>query len=142
MRVRVHAVVVRDGRLMVVRERHRDGERLVLPGARVNERESVTHALTRGVAHATLLEVEPIRLLHVLELRGRYGVRDLHMVWLAEPRDPAAVIPDTMLVDITEELPAPLTPPIVEQLRADLEEDWAHTPRWLGHVRRSVPELG
>lgn len=143
MIVKAQAIVVRDGRLAVVRERRRGFERLALPGGRVQDRESVTHALTRGASKSMRLEIDPIRLLYVAEIPGLYAAPDLHLVWLAEPRDPAAVIPDSMLVEIgTDNVPA-LDPPIMTEIAADAEEGWPETPRWLGYAepatRRRTP---
>jgi len=136
VRVKVQAIVVHDGRLLVARDRHRGVERLLLPGGRVHDRESITDALVRGVADTTRLEVDPVRLLYVAEIPGLYAAHDLHLVWLAELCDQDVAIPDSALIDFGAELPAPLDPPIMNQIAADAEDGWAHAPRWLGSTRR------
>jgi ADP-ribose pyrophosphatase YjhB (NUDIX family) len=141
VRVSVQAVVVRDDQLVVVRERHRGVERLVLPGGRVHDRESTTNALVRAVAQATRIEVDPTRLLYVAEVRGRYDAHDLHLVWLAEPRDPDVVIPEHTLVELGADPHASLNPPIMNEIAADAEDGWTHNPRWLENIGRNAREL-
>jgi hypothetical protein len=132
--VKAQAIVVRDGRLVVARERRRGFEQLALPGARVQDRESVTHALARGALRSMRIEIEPIRLLYIAEIPGLYAAPDLHLVWLAEPSDSAASIPDAMLVDIGDGNVPALDPPIMTEIAADAEDGWPETPRWLGYV--------
>jgi hypothetical protein len=132
VRVKVHAIVPHeDGRVLVARERHRGVERLALPGGRVHDRESITNALVRGVAEATRIKVDPIRLLYVAEIPGLYAANDLHFVWLAEPRDRATVLPEGSLIDLGNDPPASLNPPILNEIVADAEEGWPEAPRWL-----------
>jgi hypothetical protein len=147
VRVKVHAIVVHDdGRLVVARERHRGVERLALPGARVHDRESITRALIRGVSEATRLKIEPVRLLYIAEIPGLYAANDLHLVWLAEPRDRDAGIPEHLLIDLRSEPPASLNPPIVNEILADIDDGWPLTPRWLSTAEpgsgRVVPLRG
>jgi ADP-ribose pyrophosphatase YjhB (NUDIX family) len=136
VRVKVQAIVVHDERLLVARDRHRGVERLLLPGGRVHDRESITDALVRGVADTTHLDVDPVRLLYVAEIPGLYAAHDLHLVWLAELCDQEVAIPESALIEFGAELPAPLDPPIMDQIAADAEDGWTHAPRWLGSTRR------
>ena len=96
MRVKVRAVIMQDGKLVVSRERRRGVEHLLLPGGRVQAGEAITEALVREVAEETGLEVVPERVLYVAEVVGSYGVHDLNLVWLAEPHaqlaDPRALV--------------------------------------------------
>jgi 8-oxo-dGTP diphosphatase len=78
---------MQDGKLVVSRERRRGVEHVLLPGGRVQAGEAITEALVREVAEETGLDVLPERLLYVAEVVGSYGVHDLNLVWLAEPRD-------------------------------------------------------
>ncbi|MGA7996423.1 MAG: NUDIX domain-containing protein [Bradyrhizobium sp.] len=136
MRVKVRAVIVRDGKLVVSRERRRGVEHVLLPGGRVQDGESITDALVREVAEETGLDVVPERLLYVAEVVGSYGAHDLNLVWLAEPEDPAGVIDDDALVAFDSPLAQSIMPPIVEQIAADAKGAWPEEPRWLGNVRR------
>ena len=98
MRVKVRAVIMRDGKLAVSRERRRGREHVLLPGGRVQDRESITDTLVREVAEETGLDVVPQRLLYIAEVVGSYGVHDVNLVWLAELRDPDASIDERMFV--------------------------------------------
>jgi hypothetical protein len=135
--VKAQAIVVRDGRLVVVRERRRGFERLALPGGRVQDRESVTHALERGVHRSMRFEIEPVRLLYVAEIPGLYAAPDLHLVWLTEPCNPDVAIPDSALIDVSAETLPALDPPIMTEIAADLEDGWPEAPRWLGYAQPS-----
>ena len=103
MRVKVRAVVVQDGRLLVARDRHRGVDQLMLPGGRVHERESITGALIRGVADTARLAIDPVKLLYVVEIPGLYAAYDLTLVWLAELIEPAISLPEASL---THEAPS------------------------------------
>jgi ADP-ribose pyrophosphatase YjhB (NUDIX family) len=143
MRVKVRAVVVQDGRLLVARDRHRGVDRLMLPGGRVHERESITSALIRGVADTARLAIDPVKLLYVVEIPGLYAAYDLTLVWLAELIEPAISLPDASLIDLGTELPVPLDPPILGEIAADAEDGWPNNPRWLGGMepRRGRPRI-
>jgi ADP-ribose pyrophosphatase YjhB (NUDIX family) len=137
MRVKVRAVIVRDGHLVVSRERRQGIERIFLPGGRVQDGESIIEALVREVREETKLEVMATRLLYVAEVVGMYGVHDLNLVWLADPRDADVAIGASGLVALDAELALSIMPPIVEQIRADARDGWEHAPRWLGNIRRA-----
>ena len=137
MRVKVRAVILHDGKLVVSRERRRGAEHVLLPGGRVQDGESITDALIREVAEETGLDVVPDRLLYIAEVVGRYRVHDLNLVWLAELRDPQSTIDDGALLALDSPLARSVMPPIVEQIVADVTNGWPDGPRWLGNVRRS-----
>jgi len=135
MRVKVRAVIMQDGQLVVSRERRRGVEHVLLPGGRVQTGEAITEALVREVAEETGLDVVPERLLYVAEVVGSYGVHDLNLIWLAEPRDAQLTDPhDLVALDSPES--ASMMPPIIDQIAADAASGWANEPRWLGNVRR------
>jgi ADP-ribose pyrophosphatase YjhB (NUDIX family) len=136
VRVKVQAIVVQDGRLLVARDRHRGVEKLMLPGGRVHDRESITRALVRGVSDTTRLDVDPVRLLYVAEIPGLYAAHDLHLVWLAELADAGAVVPESELIEFGTALETPLDPPIMHEIAADAEEGWPTAPRWIGSADR------
>jgi len=136
MRVRVRAVILHDGKLVVSRERRRGVERVLLPGGRVQDGESITDALVREVAEETGVEIMPERLLYVAEVVGSYSAHDLNLVWLASPRDPHLTIDRDALVALDSPLAKSIMPPIIEQIAADAANGWAQETRWLGNVRR------
>lgn len=138
MRVKVRAVVVRDRRLLVSRERRRAIEHLLLPGGRVQDGESITDALVREVREETGVEIVPKRLLYIAEVVGSYGAHDLNLIWLAELKDPAATISDELLIPFDDERMSRIMPPIIGQIVADAADGWQHPARWLGNVRRSL----
>lgn len=140
MKVKVRAVVVRDGRLLVSRERRQGVEHLLLPGGRVRDGESITDALIRELAEETGLDVVPQRLLYVAEVVGMYGVHDLNVVWLAELRDPQVTIADDALVDLDSQEAQAIMPPIIDRIAADATNGWPQQARWLGNVRRAPDE--
>ena len=136
MRVKARAVVVRDGRLLVSRERRRAIEHLLLPGGRVQDGESITDALVREVREETGLDVVPKQLLYIAEVVGAYGAHDLNLIWLAELADADAAISDDLLLAFDDDRLSSIMPPIVDQIAADAADGWQHPPRWLGNVRR------
>jgi ADP-ribose pyrophosphatase YjhB (NUDIX family) len=141
MRVRVGAVIMLDGKLVVSRERRRGVEHILLPGGRVRDGESVSDTLKREVAEETELDVLPERLLYVAEVVGSYGVHDLNLVWLAKVRDPSPAIDRDALLALDSPLAESMMPPIIEQIAADAAATWPDHPRWLGNLRRPpVPE--
>jgi len=136
VRVKVRAVIVQDGKLVVSRERRRGVEHVLLPGGRVQAREAITEALVREVAEETGLDVIPERLLYVAEVVGSYGVHDLNLIWLAEPRD-AQLADPSVLVALHSPEAASMMPPIIDEIVADAASGWGNEPRWLGNVRRA-----
>jgi ADP-ribose pyrophosphatase YjhB (NUDIX family) len=136
VRVKARAVVVRDGRLLVSRERRRAIEHLLLPGGRVQDGESITDALVREVREETGLDVVPKQLLYIAEVVGAYGAHDLNLIWLAELADADAAISDDLLLALDDDRLSSIMPPIVGQIAADAADGWEHPPRWLGNVRR------
>ena len=140
MRVNVRAVIIRDGKLVVSRERRQGVEHVLLPGGRVQDGESIHDALTREVAEETGLTIVPDRLLYIAEAVGMYGVHDLMLIWLAEPQDLHVPIGGDALVALDSPLTQSIMPPIVEHIHADLNNGWERQPRWLGNIRRPPRE--
>ena len=137
VKVKVRAVVVQNGRLLVSRERRQGVEHLLLPGGRVRDGESITDALVRELAEETALDVVPQRLLYVAEVVGMYGVHDLNLVWLAELCDPQVAISDEALIDLDSPEAQAIMPPIIDQIALDATNGWPQQARWLGNVRRA-----
>lgn len=136
MRVNVRALVLRDGKVLVSRERRQGIEHVLLPGGRVREGESIHDALVREVFEETGLAVVADRLLYVAEVVGMYGVHDLILIWRAETRDAEATIAEEVLVAVDSPEARSMMPPVMDSIVADLQSDWAHCPRWVGNVRR------
>ena len=136
MRVNVRAIIFRDGKLVVSRERRRGVEHVLLPGGRVQDGEAIHAALIREVAEETGLTIVVDRLLYVAEVVGMYGVHDLILIWGASTVDKNCPIDDDVLVALDSRLAESIMPPIVEQIATDLNGGWAHHPRWLGNVRQ------
>jgi 8-oxo-dGTP pyrophosphatase MutT (NUDIX family) len=134
--VKVRAVIIQNGKLVVSRERRRGAEHVLLPGGRVKTGESLSEALVREVAEETGLQVAPVRLLYVAEVVGSYGVHDLNLIWLAEPRDAQLAINPPALVALDSPEAVRIMPPIIDQIAADAAVGWANEPRWLGNLRR------
>jgi len=138
MRVNVRALILREGKVVVSRERRQGIEHVLLPGGRVRDGESIHEALTREVAEETGLIVSAGRLLYVAEVVGMYGVHDLILIWSADTRDADARIPDESLVDVDSEQARSIMPPVMVQIGGDLNNGWAEHPRWLGNVRQPL----
>jgi ADP-ribose pyrophosphatase YjhB (NUDIX family) len=136
MRVKVRAVVLKDGKVVVSRERRQGEEYLLLPGGRVQNGESIAEALVREVAEEVGLDVVPDRLLYVAEVVGSYGVHDVNLVWLAELRNATTAIAADALVPLESPEAASIMPPIMERIAADATNGWDEAPRWLGNIRR------
>ena len=137
MRVKVRAVMVVDGRLVVSRERRRGVERLLLPGGRVKDGEPIATALEREVAEELDLRIVPRRLLYVAEVVSGHLLHDLNLIWLAELRDDHAEIDERLVISFDDAAAASVMPPIVAEVERDMKTGWSDTPRWLGDVRRS-----
>jgi ADP-ribose pyrophosphatase YjhB (NUDIX family) len=136
MKVKVRAVIVQDGKLLISRERRRGQDHVLLPGGRVRDGESIADALVREVLEETGMKVTPVRLLYVAEVVGSYGVHDVNLVWLAElPEGPPAIDPDSFMAFDSPEARS-IMPPIIEHLAADAAAGWPDEPRWLGNIRR------
>ena len=138
MRVKARAVILRDGKLVVSRERRRGRDHLLLPGGRVQDGESITDAVIREAREETGLEIVPIRLLYVAEAVGSYRIHDLNLVWLAELRDPGAEIDDQALMPLDSHRVDSIMPPIMDRIVADASNGWPPAPCWLGNIMRSA----
>jgi 8-oxo-dGTP pyrophosphatase MutT (NUDIX family) len=140
--VRVRAVILRDGKLVVSRERRRGLEQLFLPGGRVRDRESIAEALVREVAEEVGITVVAERLVYVAEVVASYGAHDLNLIWLAEPRDHDQAIDEHALIALDSPLADSIMPPIAARIAADARAGWPQEPAWLGNIRRAPAQAG
>jgi 8-oxo-dGTP pyrophosphatase MutT (NUDIX family) len=133
VRVEVRAVVLVGGRVLVAEERRRGERMLSLPGGRVEDFEKIGDALVREVEEETGLTIVPGALLYVAEVVHGHTVQDLNLVFAAEPA--GEVVEDGLrLVELGYDGRPAVMPPIMEQIAADAESDWARAPRWLGNI--------
>jgi ADP-ribose pyrophosphatase YjhB (NUDIX family) len=134
VRVKVRAVIVDRGRLLVVPERRRGAySHMALPGGRVGTGESVADALVREVQEETGLEVSPQRLLYVAEATAPHRAHDLNLIFLAEPAG-APDFGDLTFIELSATDHPLVLPPIIAEIARDVEDGWSETPRWLGNV--------
>lgn len=134
MRVNVHAVLWRDGRLAVVRQRRQGQERLSLPGGRVKRGETVLEALVREVEEEAGLVVIPGPLLYVAEVVARHVVEDLQLVFLVEGPGDGASSNRLEWLEAGDPRLAEVRPPVAEHAIRDAGSGYADAPRWLGNV--------
>jgi ADP-ribose pyrophosphatase YjhB (NUDIX family) len=144
MIVKVRAVILIDGRLIVANQLRLGRSELSLPGGRVNRYESVTDALKREVAEETGLEVVPRSLLYVSEIVQSVRSHDLELVFLAETSG-VPTLTAFKAIDLNGGERQAIRPPILEQIARNLAEGWRDTPRWLGnieHLLRPTSSIG
>jgi ADP-ribose pyrophosphatase YjhB (NUDIX family) len=134
MRVKVRAVIVDQGRLLVVPERRRGAHsHMALPGGRIDARETLSEALVRELREETGLEVVPQRLLYVAEVTAPYKMQEVNLIFLAEPIG-TPEFGGLEFVELACDDHPLILPPIVPEIARDLEAGWENTPRWLGNV--------
>jgi 8-oxo-dGTP diphosphatase len=119
--IAVGAVVVSDGRLLMIRRSKDPGAGLwSLPGGRVEHGEYLADALRREVAEETGLTVEVRDLLGILEVVGdpHYVILD-YFAEVTGDADPVASddVSDARWVPLDEVAGLPCTPRFVETLR-------------------------
>jgi ADP-ribose pyrophosphatase YjhB (NUDIX family) len=138
MEVKVRAVVVDAGRLLVSREWRHGQEHLALPGGRVKRWETLEEALVREVEEETGVTVTPLRLLYVAESTKPYRLHDVNLIFLAEAR---AGLNGTsqLLLDLGAEPSLPFRPPILKLIAEDAARGWPRPPRWLGNLWDDPP---
>ncbi|MHB8707010.1 MAG: NUDIX domain-containing protein, partial [Coriobacteriia bacterium] len=123
-RVRVAAVIVIDGRVLLVRQRKSDAPYHLLPGGGVDARETLAQALRREVAEETGLVVELDRPLFINDTIDPAGIRHsvnitflTHVTGgalLAKPTDPS--IEGFDIVEFTAIRDLDMRPPIAAEL--------------------------
>ncbi len=119
--IAVGAIVVKDGRLLMVRRAHDPGAGLwSLPGGRVEHGEYLAEALRREVSEETGLDVEVRDLVGILEVVGdpHYVILDYFAEVVGDPTPVAAGdVSDARWVPLDEVTSLECTPRFVETLR-------------------------
>ena len=141
-RVRVAALIVRDGQVVCVRHRKGDDVYHLLPGGGVGWGETLEHALVREVAEETGLAVEVGRPLIVSDTIDPSGTR--HVVNITfeasvtrgdlsdSPDDPRVEAVD--LIDLTDLGAIDLRPPLGEMLARAVREGQAFEATYAGSL--------
>lgn len=139
-RLRAAALIIHEGKVVLVR--HRAGERRyhLLPGGGVSRGETIGEALVREVLEETGLRVRPLRPLLITDSIDPTGGRHMvDMTFLAEveggavtdsPQDPRVESVD--LVDPETLSSLDLRPPVAEDLLAVIREGRDARARYLG----------
>jgi 8-oxo-dGTP diphosphatase len=151
IRVRVAAVIVLDGHLVLVRHRKNENSYHLLPGGGVEAGETLEAALVREVAEETGLEVSVSRLLFINDsVDPRGGRHVLNVTFLAsikggeitlQPLDPRVEAVELVAPATLPDLD--LRPPIAGALVDAFEKDFSIGTRYLGSLwvyEREVPD--
>ncbi len=139
MRVKVRAVIARDGRVVVARERRRGLEYFTLPGGRVQPKEELEQALAREVAEETGLSVEVGALLYLAEVVAGTAVQELIAVFRAE--HVGGDWDGVTLIGRDDAVAERVRPPILDTIFDDLEGGGTAIPRWLGNIHQRASSL-
>jgi len=152
MKVRVAGVVTKEDKLLLVKHRRRGLSYWAFPGGSVQEFETLPDALTRELREETGLQVEPGRLVYIVETfnpRGQ-GTHTLNLFYLAdvvgeteavmerrrngEHLDVAEFLPLAELADIE------LYPEIADVIKRSVETGFPVEAQYLGNLWSSDKE--
>ena len=128
-RVRVAALIVLDGRVVLVKHRARDASYYLLPGGGVDYRETLEQALIREVSEETGLQVRigrPLLINDTIDPRGSRHVVNITFSASVvggeitdDPLDPR--VESVQLFEVSELAHLDLRPPLASAISAALE---------------------
>ncbi len=147
-RVRVAAVIVIDGKILLVRQRRTAEPYYLLPGGGVDAGETLAEALRREVLEETGLECDLVRPLFISDTIEPDGVRHLvNLTFLTtvtggllhqQPDDPSIEATELVLPQMLSGID--LRPPMAEALLRASQADFDVPAAYLGSLW--VPEEG
>lgn len=140
-RLRVAAVIIIDGRLVLVRQGPDDAPYYLLPGGGVTYGETLEEALVREVAEETALTIKPLRPVFLSDSIAPDGSRHVVSITFtaALMEGVPTVTGDTAirgirLVTAAELSDIDLRPPVVSALQDAWEHGFAVDTRYLGPI--------
>jgi 8-oxo-dGTP pyrophosphatase MutT (NUDIX family) len=150
VKVRVAAIVIRDGRLLLVKHRRRGLSYWAFPGGAVQEFETLLDALAREMREEAGFEIQPGRLVYIVETfnpRGR-GTHTLNLFYLADVVGEAEATAEGHgeHLDVAEFVPLDqlggidLYPEIAGVVKQSVENGFPIEVRYLGNLWSSYKE--
>ncbi|TET53876.1 MAG: NUDIX domain-containing protein [Actinobacteria bacterium] len=87
IRIRVSAVIIKDGSILLVRHEKEGKAYWLLPGGGVEQAETLSQALKREIVEEVSLEVDPLKLLFVSESISSQARHILHLSFLVRANE-------------------------------------------------------
>jgi len=146
MKVRVAGVVIKDNELLLVKHRRRGLSYWAFPGGAVREFERLPDALIRELREETGLEVEPGRLVYIVETFDPHGqgTHTLNLFYLADVVGEVATAVQRggggEHLDVAEFVPldeldnSELYPEIAAVIRQSIETGFPAEAQYLGNL--------
>jgi ADP-ribose pyrophosphatase YjhB (NUDIX family) len=106
----------------------------LLPGGRVKDGERLGEALLRAVREEIGLSIEVRRLLYVAEVSAPHQRHDLNLIFLGEFDERLDGVQLQLVSLDPRQREETILPPVLSEVAADVEDDFATTPRFLGNI--------